>query len=138
MIRLPQDAVRKDGRVTLIADFSKTHTLGFIGLLQGARRIPIKIENLSPTEARHSRTGDVTGKLLAKKEVHLIPGDRLEILFQEPSIALGTKEKETYLVRSEGFYMGLRKETKDLAGDWKKRLSPEARRHLYRLRELAA
>ena len=134
LIELPPEAVTPDGKLHVRIGASKRHSLGFIGFVPELQKMPrssFQEEKLPLTHAYHTRTGhDATKDLQSREEggyVGTIPGDTVDVDFQEPKLIPGTSERETYLIRSSGFYTSLRPENRVRAGNWKEKLSPEAR-----------
>lgn len=137
-ISLPREAVRSDGSVAIKAEFTKRHNLGFIGLLENLDEKPYRDEVLPVQRAVSSRTGDVMDVISRPSErwAHMIPGDTVDIEFGDPALEKSDGETETYLMQSSGFYTMLRPEYKKIAGDWRKKLSPEAETHYRELAEI--
>ncbi|MBI2635300.1 MAG: hypothetical protein HYW79_02030 [Parcubacteria group bacterium] len=138
IVSLPKEAVSGDGSLVVRADFTKRHRLSFIGVAKATNLTAAFGEELSIKKALHSRLGDVSTELRGeeKKETHLIPGDTVEVSFENPKRPIGFGQKETYLLESTGFYTALRPEYKKLAGDWQEKLSGEAKKHLASLTSL--
>ncbi|KKS38291.1 MAG: hypothetical protein A3G49_02520 [Candidatus Sungbacteria bacterium RIFCSPLOWO2_12_FULL_41_11] len=138
VISIPKEAVGEDDSMVIRADFTKRHRLSFVGTLQGLEMNAAGAEELSVKNARHSRLGDVTLKISGKekKVTHLIPGDTVDVSFEEPSRLLLQGQKETYLFQSAGFYSALRPEYKKAAGNWTEKLSCEAKEHYKKLVEI--
>ncbi len=132
VVSLPKEAVGKDNSLVVRADFTKRHGLSFIGVAKAAKLTVANGEELSIKKALHSRLGDVSPALRGeeKKETHLIPGDTVEVSFENPARSIRSGQKETYLFQSSGFYTALRPEYKKLAGNWQDKLSDEAKKHL--------
>lgn len=136
MVRIPAEAIQPDGSVSIRAEFTQKHILGFIGILQGADSIPVQLETLPIKSSLHSRKGDVAGALRSgKSETHLIPGDTIDVQFVDPTPPLKKDQTETYIMRSSGFYAPLRPKYQVMAGNWWERISPEARDHYETLRK---
>ena len=145
MVELPREAVNSKGELTLRVAATKKHALGFIGLVQeddlaAASHRNYRTENLNLRQAYHSRLQkDASGALKKgywKEYLHTIPGDKVDIEFDAPNSELGKNEKETYLLRSSGFYTSLRPEYKKLAGNWQEKISEEAKSRLTFLKSL--
>jgi hypothetical protein len=120
---------------------SKDHRLGFAGAVQGMSTLEVEFESesLPLRKAHHDRTNtDVTAALSTRREgyVQTIPGDTVSLEFEAASTPLHDGERETYLFRSSGFYTALREENRQLAGNWRSRLSEEAKSRLPSLRSL--
>ncbi|MDO8676401.1 MAG: hypothetical protein Q7K16_01990 [Candidatus Azambacteria bacterium] len=132
VVSLPKESVGEDGSLVVRANFTKRHRLSFIGVAKAANLTAAIGEELSIKKALHSRLGDVSLALKGeeKKETHLIPGDTVEVSFENPARPIGFGQKETYLLESSGFYTALRPEYKKLAGNWQDKLSNEAKKHL--------
>jgi len=130
-IQLPKDAVREDGTAVIRAAFTKKHKLNFVGLIQGAESKKYDKETLLVTKAAHSRVGDITDVISNRNSQygHMIPGDTVDLEFQDPEIDIASEEKETYLLQSFGFYSALREQSLQLAGNWRDKISDEAKRH---------
>lgn len=128
-VALPKEAIWKDGSVHLKADFTKRHKLAFVGILQGMKESSYRTEELPVVRAVSSRLGDVSAKLSrgSREYAHMIPGDAIDVFFADEKLKLKKDEAETYLMQSMGFYSPLSKKSKKLAGNWKERISPEAR-----------
>ncbi|GEM_PF-3097456 len=128
-VALPSEAVRKDGSLALKADFTKRHKLAFVGVLQGEKESDYRTEELPVIRAESSRFGNVLPKLsLGSGEyAHMIPGDTIDVSFADEKLKMGKTESETYLMQSMGFYTPLSKGSKKLAGNWKEKISPEAK-----------
>lgn len=131
-IDLPSGAVGKDGSLALTLDFTNRHKLGFLGIIQDNPEVPVRVEELSVEEVRHSRLGSLngSGKETSSSYIHLIPGDTTDVVFKNPAAAPKPEEQISYLMQSSGFYTALRKENKILAGNWREKISEEARERL--------
>ncbi len=138
VVSLPKEAVGGDGSLVVRADFTKRHRLSFIGIAKAVKLTAANGEEISIKRASHSRLGDVSVALRGeeKKETHLIPGDTVEVSFENPASPVDSGQKETYLFESSGFYTALRPEYKKLAGNWQEKLSTEAKKHLATLTSL--
>ncbi len=145
MVELPREAVNSKGELMLRVVATKKHALGFIGVVQeddlaAASHRNYRTENLNLRQAYHSRLQkDASGALKKgywKEYLHTIPGDKVDIEFDAPNSELGKNEKETYLLRSSGFYTSLRPEYKKMAGNWQERISDEAKTRLTSLKSL--
>ncbi|OGZ96704.1 MAG: hypothetical protein A3I44_00325 [Candidatus Sungbacteria bacterium RIFCSPLOWO2_02_FULL_51_17] len=130
VIELPHEAVQENGTMKVKAVFTRKHKLNFIGAVQNAQEAPCVTEELAPLRAASSRLGDVFPELSENgRYVHMIPGDTVDVDFEDPQTPLRAKQQETYLMRSSGFYTALRPEYKKIAGNWSARISDEAREH---------
>ncbi len=134
-ITFPKEAIRSDGSMTIKAEFTKRHQLGFAGVLQDPVVASSREEVLSVTRATHSRLQDVTNEIAQtnKSYTHLIPGDTVEVEFSEPNLSPNEGEQTTYLMQSYGFYTALREPYRKIAGDWQSSLSSEAKSHYEQL-----
>lgn len=133
VVSVPKEAVGEDNSLVIKADFTKRHRLSFIGVAKAANQLTAaNREELYIKKALHSRLGDVAATLRGeeKKGTHLIPGDTVEVSFENPARSIDSGQKETYLFQSSGFYTALRPEYKKLAGNWQDKLSSEAKKHL--------
>lgn len=139
IIELPREAVTSEGNLTVHITAEQKHKLGFLGAIQenDLARISEKnyrVEKPKLLRARHERTGEDYATVLSNKSgrtfMQTIPGDKVDLEFEAPKNKISDSEKETYLIRSMGFYIPLRSEAKKLAGNWKERASPEARERL--------
>lgn len=131
-IDLPPAAVQKDGSLTLLLDFTNRHKLDFLGVIQGAEELTVQVEELSVEEVKHSRLGKLqdAGKEASSCYIHMIPGDTVDVAFQNPTVVPKPEEKVSCLMQSSGFYTALREENKVLAGNWQERISEEAHERL--------
>lgn len=139
IIEIPRDGITLGGELELRIRSSKRHVLGFIGMSQKVDSLSNKNyqEELLPLiAARHNRLGkDVSGDLKSREGsyVHTIPGDTIDLEFSVPEGSISGENKETYLIQSSGFYTSLRPENQKLAGDWKEKISEEAKERLKKL-----
>ena len=67
---------------------------------------------------------------------HIIPGDKIDLEFAAPESPLDKEEVETYVVSASGFYTSLRPSSRAAAGNWREKLSPEAKARLASLKPL--
>ncbi len=135
MVRIPAEAIHSDGSTSIRAEFTQKHILGFLGVLQGAKTVPAQSEFLAVNSAEHSRSGDVTVAMQSgRNETHLIPGDVVDVRFAGSAFPLAKNQAETYVMHSAGYYAPLRPRYQKLAGNWRERISPEARSHYETLR----
>ena len=137
MKEIPQEAVSDSGELSLRILATKRHRLDFVGLVRNPEETPYQMETLSVKEAKHNRLQeDVTALLRyrAGSYLHTIPGDTVDIEFELPKSTTPRNMRETYLLRSSGFYTYLSPESKKIAGDWEQKLSNEARERLVLVR----
>ena len=136
VVELPREAVNSRGELALRVMATKRHALGFIGVVQEgdlnvASYRDYRTEKLGLSRVYHNRLQkDVSGALRKgywKEYAHTIPGDTIDLEFSAPSSGLRENERETYLLRSSGFYTSLRPEYRKLAGNWQDKVSAEAR-----------
>ena len=134
-IALPKEAIMEDGSMRIKAEFTRRHKLAFAGVLQNEINLPYHSEELFVKSAKSSRLGDVSelisGK--SKKSLHMIPGDTVDIEFEDPKISLNKGEKDTYLMQSFGVYTPLSSKYKKIAGDWLKKIPAEVRDYYARM-----
>ena len=139
IIEIPRDSVTPDGELELRVMSSKRHTIGFMGISQKVDSLSDKNyqeEILPLTAAKHSRLGkDVSSDLKSREGayVHTIPGDMIDLEFGIPENSVSGENTETYLIQSSGFYTSLRPENQKLAGDWREKVSKEAKERLEKL-----
>ncbi len=132
VIEFPRQAISPEGTMTVRIDFTKRHKLSFAGILQNAVEVTYKDETLKLKRAVHSRIGDITESLNEEKigeYGHMIPGDIIDVEFEEPEIPMQKYWQETYLMQSSGFYTQLRRQSKRIAGNWSGKISEEAKSH---------
>src|SRR3989344_6784877 len=134
-IELPREAVLPDGTLSIKMTAGRKHVLGFIGALQGAEGIQKEYQEEEPEllYARHNRLGKEVADVLKSEQgecVQTIPGDTINLEFAAPRISPSGDEKETYLIRASGFYTALREKNKIAAGNWRDKISDEARTRL--------
>lgn len=138
-IEFPREAISTDGTMAVRIDFTKRHKLSFAGVLQEPEEMAYRNETLLARRAIHSRTGEIAGMLDQKRNVeygHMIPGDTIDVEFDDPKIEIKGGEKETYVMQSSGFYTTLRRRSKEIAGNWFDGISAEARSHYKELTDL--
>ncbi len=139
IIKFPHEAISANGTMTVRIDFTKRHKLSFAGVLQDFKKIPYRTEVLEVKRATHSRMGEITQSLNEMRKMeygHMIPGDTIDVEFENPNPHVKTNERETYLMQSSGFYTELRRQSKRLAGDWFSKISDEAKSHYQELTSL--
>jgi hypothetical protein len=142
IIEMPRESVLAGGRAEIRISASKRHVLGFVGISQRVKELDkrgYREEKLRLLKAEHSRLKrDVSRELTERNGdyVHTVPGDTINLEFEAPKMLLAKGEKETYLIRASGFYTSLRPESRELAGNWRERISPEARGRLASLKPL--
>lgn len=145
IVELPREAVNSKGEITLRVMATKRHALGFISVVQeddltATSHRNYQAEKLNLRQAYHSRLQkDMSSALKQgywKEYLHTIPGDKVDLEFDAPSLKLSENERETYLLRSSGFYTSLRPDNKRLAGNWQERISEEAKSRLSSLKPL--
>lgn len=131
VISLPLGAIKEDGTLRLRAEFTKRHKLCFAGVLQDAQNQNYRKEELVLANAVGSRLGNVTESFLqGKNYTRMVPGDKIDLTFENPAVILSPAEKETYLLQTFGYYTALSEEGKMLAGNWREKISEEARERL--------
>lgn len=139
IIEIPKESIMQSGELELKIRSSKRHTLGFAGISQKVELLSDKNyqeETLPLVTAKHNRLGkDVSSdiKSRAGSYVHTIPGDKIDLEFGLPENSVSDENKETYLIQSSGFYTSLRPKNLKLAGNWKEKVSQEARERLSKL-----
>lgn len=133
IIKFPKEAIRHDGSFVVSAEFTKSHKLAFVGVLQNVEEKPYQSEELQVKKINSSRLGNIDAKIISADSdsyVHMIPGDTVDIVFKDPVLSAGKNEKETYLMQSFGFYTALRREYKIAAENWQEKISNEAKNRL--------
>lgn len=138
MTEIPPEAITRSGELQVRISATKRHQIAFIGLLRDPESEAYRVEALEVTKAWHRRLGkDVAGFLRypSGQYLHTIPGDVVDVEFEEPRVEIESGMQETYLLRSAGFYTPLSLDGKKAAGGWENRLSEEARKRLVCIRE---
>lgn len=133
LLELPREAVSNSGEMDLRVLATERHYVGFVGLAEDFQEVPCRTETLEPKKAYHQRLKSNVGNLLkyqTKRYLHVIPGDVVDLEFEKPESKLSAGQKETYLIRSAGFYTYLSPESKKMAGNWEERISDEAKKRL--------
>lgn len=133
LLELPRQAVLASGETHLRIAATQRHYLGFVGLVQEPQQVLSKMEKLELKRAYHHRLKKEVADQLAYQSgryLQTIPGDTVDVEFELPKTDLSIEEKETYLFSSRGFYTYLTPFSKMMAGDWEKKLSPQARARL--------
>jgi len=133
MTEIPREAISGSGDLHLRVSATKRHRLDFVGLAGKLKEMPYRTETLGIKRAWHHRLqGDVTALLRYRpgRYLHTIPGDTVDVEFEQSKGDMSPDMKETHLLRSAGFYTYLSPESKKIAGDWKKKLSGEAKERL--------
>ncbi len=143
VIELPREAVRADNTVRMRITATKRHAFGFVGLVQNIEKFHnagFTEEKLVLSRAHHNRLKtDVREVLMSRQSggyVHTIPGDTVDVEISASERKLKKGERETYLIKSSGFYTPLRRESRELAGNWQERISDEAKSRLASLTPL--
>lgn len=134
-IELPREAVLPDGTLSVKMTAGRKHVLGFVGTIQGVEGIQQEYQDEEPEllYAYHNRLEKEVSDVLKSEQgeyVQTIPGDTIDLEFAAPKSALTDGEKETYLIRASGFYTALREENRIAAGNWREKISDEARARL--------
>ena len=131
-ITLPKEAIKIDGSLVIKTEFTKAHKLAFVGVLQNIQECSYKSEEVPIEEVAGSRLDQDTINLSndSVQQIHMIPGDKVDVTFRDPKIEMDSNEKETFLMQSSGFYTALRPKYRKIAGNWQERISDEAKTHL--------
>ena len=137
-IELPKEAILPDGTLSIKMTAGRKHVLGFIGAIQGGESIQKEYREEEPgfLYARHNRLEKEVSDVLKSEQgeyVQTIPGDTIDLEFASPELSPSEGEKETYLIRASGFYTALREENRVAAGNWRDKISEEARARLSNL-----
>ncbi len=137
-IEFPKEAVWPDGSMHITAEFTKKHKLAFVGVTQNIEQVEYSQEELKLTSAQSTRLGDITNDLSsdASNRLHMIPGDQVNLTFEDPKLNLAENQKETYLVYTSGFYGALRKKYKKIAGNWPEKIPLEFQEYYKTLNEI--
>jgi len=137
-IELPKEAVLLDGTLSIKMTAGRKHVLGFIGAVQGVGGIQKEYREEEPEllYARHNRLEKEVSDVLKSEQgeyVQTIPGDTIDLEFASPELSPSEDKRETYLIRASGFYTALRDENRVAAGNWRDKISEEARARLSNL-----
>ena len=137
-IELPKEAVLLDGTLSIKMTAGRKHVLGFIGAVQGIGGIQKEYREEEPEllYARHNRLEKEVSDVLKSEQgeyVQTIPGDTIDLEFASPELSPSEDKRETYLIRASGFYTALRDENRVAAGNWRDKISEEARARLSNL-----
>ena len=137
-IELPKEAVLPDGTLAIKMTAGRKQVLGFIGAIQGVESIQQEYREEEPElmSARHNRLEKEVSDVLKNEQgeyVQTIPGDTMNLEFSAPKLSLSGNERETYLIRASGFYTSLREKNRIAAGNWRDRVSNEAKMRLSNL-----
>lgn len=138
MTEIPQEAISGSGDLHLRVSATKRHRLDFVGLARNPEELPYQMEALGINRAWHNRLREDVAALLqyrAGNYLHTIPGDTVDVEFERPKSGTPRGTKETYLLRSAGFYIYLSPESKKIAGNWDEKLSDEAKERLSFIKE---
>lgn len=138
---LPPETVTREGDLAVRITATKRHQISFIGVLRNEENESYTAESLEVTRAWHRRAGRDAADCLryeTDRYLHTIPGDVVDVAFEEPRLPMRRGMRETYLLRSAGFYTRLSPDGKKMAGRWEDALSAEARERLVLIREAQA
>ena len=113
LVSIPEQAISADGRVDLNLEWTRTHHLVSIGIIDFVedKSRNYEIEELKLIKAIHNGNGKNHASLLCSRDLnylHTVQGDTVDLVFRSQTNNDKNDKRYTYLFSASGFYTDLR------------------------------
>jgi hypothetical protein len=113
LVAIPEQAISADGRIDLNLEWTRTHHLVSIGIIDFAEDESrnYEIEELKLIKAIHNRNNKNHASLLGSRDLnylHTVQGDTVDLVFRSQKNDNKNDKQHTYLFSASGFYTDLR------------------------------